>query len=267
MQINREKVEKQFTAYASGYGLTDVKVRLKLEHTFRVAALCDCIADSLFMSREDKDLAWLLGMLHDIGRFEQLRRFHTFRDGLSVNHAELGADLLFKEKLILRFVGEQAEKEGNVKEAALIEKAVRFHNSYGLPETMGGREYRFAALLRDADKVDILRVNIQTPRTEIYDLPEEIFLEAPVTDPVLEDILQWKNIDRRIMRTPADLLLGHISFVFGLVYKESVRQVRKQGYLEELLHFPSRNPDTAAKFAQVRERIHAYIDHRLKNDT
>ena len=42
-------------------------------------------------------------MLHDIGRFEQIRRFGTFNDVQSVDHAEFGADLLFKEGLIRKF--------------------------------------------------------------------------------------------------------------------------------------------------------------------
>ena len=42
-------------------------------------------------------------MLHDIGRFEQIRRFGTFNDAQSVDHAEFGADLLFKECLIRKF--------------------------------------------------------------------------------------------------------------------------------------------------------------------
>lgn len=285
MQIDRTRVQEQFQSYTSGYDLADVKVRLKAEHTLRVAALCNRIAESLHMTDEEKDLAWLLGMLHDIGRFEQLRRFHTFRDGLSVDHAELGADLLFKENLIRRFVdimpkeydcrvlegkGVGMEPEitngalpGWERDQALIERAVRCHNKYMLPENLTRREYRFASLLRDADKIDILRVNIETPRGEIYDVPEALFLTASVTPSVLEDILHGRNIDRCTMRTPADLLLGHISFVFGLVYRESVRQVREQGYLEQLLHFPSENPATAAQFAQVRERIYAYMEQRL----
>ncbi|MBQ5346351.1 MAG: HD domain-containing protein, partial [Acidaminococcaceae bacterium] len=89
INIYRKKVEESFKNYVSNYDLTDVKVKLKVDHTFRVAALCDLIADELGLKEYDKDLAWLLGMLHDIGRFEQLRRFHTFRDALSVNHAEL----------------------------------------------------------------------------------------------------------------------------------------------------------------------------------
>ncbi|MBO5604638.1 MAG: HD domain-containing protein, partial [Acidaminococcaceae bacterium] len=68
--IQRAKVENSFRNYTAGYDRNDVRVKLKVDHTFRVAALCDIISDSLGLAGYDKDLAWLLGMLHDIGRFE-----------------------------------------------------------------------------------------------------------------------------------------------------------------------------------------------------
>lgn len=55
-------------------------MNLKYAHSLRVAALSERIAQSLSMEKEDIDLAWLIGILHDIGRFEQLRRYQTFFD-------------------------------------------------------------------------------------------------------------------------------------------------------------------------------------------
>ena len=152
-----------FESYAKEYDLQDVKVRLKYDLTFRVAENAERIAKSLSLPNEDVDLAWLLGILHDIGRFEQLRRYGTFQDRVSVNHAALSADILFYEGLIERFRKDTSEDP-------LIEKAVRLHNVFRLP-AMSDREFTFCAILRDADKADILRVNCETPRTEIYDLP------------------------------------------------------------------------------------------------
>ena len=111
--IIREKVEKAFRDYTADYDLNDPKVKLKVDHTYRVAALSDCITDSLNLTGFDKNLAWLLGMLHDIGRFEQLRRYHTFRDAFSVNHAELSADILFRENLIGKFIHIQSDLHCN----------------------------------------------------------------------------------------------------------------------------------------------------------
>ena len=49
-------------------------------------------------------LAKIIGLLHDIGRFEQIKRFHSFEPG-TMDHAMYGADLLFgPEQMIRRFV-------------------------------------------------------------------------------------------------------------------------------------------------------------------
>ena len=94
--IRREEIRDIFDEYVSGYDATDPKIRLKIDHTYRVAGLCERIAESI---GADGDFAWLCGMLHDIGRFEQIRRYDTFVDAVSVDHAQFGADLLFCEGL------------------------------------------------------------------------------------------------------------------------------------------------------------------------
>ena len=104
--MNRQKIRSEFQNYVSNYDLSDPKIRLKAEHTYRVADLCERIAGSLAMSEEMTEIAWVCGMLHDLGRFEQVRRFQTFIDAESVDHAKLGAEILFgEEKLIRRFSG------------------------------------------------------------------------------------------------------------------------------------------------------------------
>ena len=74
MKIDREHVKNTFRKYTNAYDSTNVKVKLKIEHTYRVAELCERIALSENLPIEEVELAWLLGMLHDVGRFEQVRR-------------------------------------------------------------------------------------------------------------------------------------------------------------------------------------------------
>lgn len=259
MNVDRKMALAAFESYAGAYDLQDVKVRLKYDHTFRTAGNAERIAKSLSLPEEDVDLAWLLGILHDIGRFEQLRRYGTFQDRVSVNHAALSVDILFHEGLIGRFREDSSED-------SLIEKAVRLHNVFCLP-VLTQREYTFCTILRDADKADILRVNCRTPRTEIYDLPEEAFTESAMTDEVYESILKGTNVDRRYSKTGIDFILGHIAFVYGMVYPETLRIVREQGYLKELLSFESRNPDTREKMKRVREAVGTYVDRRIRENS
>ena len=248
----KEKAEEVFIKYASQYDLEDPKIRLKVDHTLRVASLCERIAHSLQIPEEDVRIAFMTGILHDIGRFEQVRIYHTFRDGLSVNHAHLSADLLFREDLI-------REYPVNEKDYPLVENAIRLHNAYRLPDTLSQRERMFCQILRDADKIDILRVNRETPMEEIYDLPTEAFLTSEISDKVFEDLMACRDVNRQNSRTGIDFLMGHIAFAFGLVYPESFRIVKEQGYLDQMLSFESRNEATRKRMEQVRRKVLEYI--------
>ena len=110
MIIDRKNVEDTFKKYTDNYDTSDEKIKLKVDHTYRVAALSERIAISLGLDKADTDLAWLIGMLHDIGRFEQLKNYGTFSDADSIDHAHYGIKLLFDEGLIWKFVDKTKSK-------------------------------------------------------------------------------------------------------------------------------------------------------------
>ena len=149
MRIDREQALKAFREYVAHYNAEDEKVRLKIEHTYRVADLCGEIAGWLMLPKEDIDLAWLIGILHDIGRFEQLRRYGTFHDAQSIDHAACGAEILFAEGKIRDFVRDDSQD-------SLLKTAVASHNAYRIPEGLPARTEQFCHIIRDADKIDIL---------------------------------------------------------------------------------------------------------------
>ena len=161
MKIDRARAQKAFADYAAHYNAADAKVKLKIDHTYRVAALCARIAQSLALPPEDVDLAWLSGILHDVGRFEQLRRYNTFIDAQSVSHAALSVAVLFDEGRIRDYLDDAGAD-------ALLHTAVEWHSAFRLPEALDDRTRLFCQILRDADKIDILRVNVETPMEEIY---------------------------------------------------------------------------------------------------
>lgn len=66
MKIERERVRETFREYTDAYDATDEKIKLKIDHTYRVAELCERIAKAEQMEKTEVDLAWLLGMLHDV---------------------------------------------------------------------------------------------------------------------------------------------------------------------------------------------------------
>ena len=297
--INRKNVINAFAEYVRNYDPSDEKIKLKIDHTYRVAGLCQRIAESLGLSEPDVDIAWLLGMLHDIGRFEQIRRFGTFNDVQSVDHAEFGADLLFKEGLIRKFAegyyeecelassgneesgqaySRQKDCQKDCKEdcdegklnseqvkcnegklAGLLELAIRQHNKYRVKEGLTDKELMFCNILRDADKVDIFKVNADIPMEIIYDVTTEELKNGVITKAVLESFYKKETVLKSVRRSAVDHIVGHISLLFELVYKESYRQAKEQGYVYKLLDFKSDVPEVNAEFDGMRKYVDEFL--------
>ena len=256
MNIDRQRALQAFADYVKNYDVTDEKIKLKIDHTYRVCELCEQIAIQSGFDENEIEIAWLTGLLHDVGRFEQLRRYGTFVDADSIDHAEFGADILFKEGKIRDYVEDDSEDD-------LLEKAVRCHSAYRIPADYNERERRFANLLRDADKIDILKVNIIVPLEEIYNVTTYDLKHCKVTDEVMQAFYEEHAVLRSLKKTPVDNVVGHISLVFELVYPVSLRIMYEQGYLDKLMDFQSELAETNEQFTKIRERMHAYIKRMI----
>ncbi|MBQ7725053.1 MAG: HD domain-containing protein [Lachnospiraceae bacterium] len=227
--MDRQKAEQAFKNYSENYDTSDIKITLKINHTYRVAAIADRIAGSL---GADPDFAWFTGLLHDIGRFEQLTRYGTFKDARSIDHAELGADILFKgdDPLIKTFPDDLKIP----KWSEIAETAIRLHNKLTLPEDMDEHTRLYSTILRDADKCDIFRVLTEPP----YDERNKRAIESlfPARDEVMICIKEHRCVPRNFERTEFEALLSQCCMAFELEYPESRKVVSEQGYLEKLLN-------------------------------
>lgn len=252
MKIDRQKVLKVFGDYVAGYDGTDEKVRLKIEHTYRVSGLCESIAHSLDLDEEDISLAWLLGILHDVGRFEQLKNYGTFIDAQSIDHAMFGAQILFEQGKIRDYIEEDGEDD-------LLRVAVAYHSAYRLPEGLDDRTKMFCQILRDGDKIDILKVNVEVPLEEIYNVSTRELRTSKVSKEVMEAFEEGHAVLRSLKKTPVDNVVGHISLVYELVYPKSLALVKEQGYVKKLMDFQSETKETQEQFRQIREVMDAYL--------
>ena len=247
MHVDKERARAAFADYVGAYDPSNPRIALKVAHTHRVAQLCERIAP------REGDLSWLCGMLHDIGRFEQVRRFDTFNDAKSVSHASLGVDVLFGNAdpagpRIRAFVEDSTDDE-------LVRTAIATHSDYELPSEFDGRTRMHCNVLRDADKIDIFRVNCDTPLGEIYNVTTEDLKNSFVSEEVKECFRNRTAVLRKLKKTPIDYVVAHLCLVFELVYPISRVIARKQGYADRMLSFESDNPDTAEWFAMMRSTI------------
>lgn len=235
--MNKDLAIRAFQEYTGHYDAGNVNVSLKISHTYRVAGIAGRIGQDV---GADPEFSWFLGLLHDIGRFEQLRQYGTFKDAQSVDHAELGADILFSEGLINRF-----PKPDIPEWEKLTEQAVRLHNKLTIPEGLDPTELMYTHILRDADKVDIFRVLTEPP----YDGRNERILCASDSsdtaqiagEEVMQCVREHRCVPRSSERTEFENLISQCCMGFELHYPISRRITREQGFLEKLMNLPLRN--------------------------
>ncbi|MDO4538769.1 MAG: HD domain-containing protein [Coriobacteriales bacterium] len=262
MQIDRKRARESFAAYVADYDPHNPRIALKIAHTYRVAELCARIAAASTpagpgLTPQDVDLAWLCGLLHDVGRFEQVRRYDTFNDAASISHAALGVDVLFGEAdprgpQIRSYLNDDAQDE-------LIRTTIATHSDYRLPEELDERTRVFCNVLRDADKIDILRVNGTCPLEDIYGVSEHDMYASELTPEVVELFYQHQTLPRSIRRHPADVLVGHICFAWELVYPESRAIMAEQGFLEGMLSRRFERADTQETFGAMASHMRAEL--------
>ncbi len=240
----RKHLNETFAAYVKKYDQQIPMIDLKYHHAYRVAELAEKIAVSLQLSEEDQELAYVIGLLHDIGRFQQVEDYDS-TDDKYMDHADFGVYLLFDENLIYQFYN----KENNF---AVIAKAIANHNKKNIAANYNKRERLFAKIIRDADKLDIFYL---TANDEI------VFWKAgfEVSPLVWQNFIAEKPIDYRDMKTLADQLLLFLAFVYDLNFHFSFDYLKNTKYLEIIMN--KYNKPYNFDFNLVRQKIMKYLDY------
>lgn len=247
MKIDRRAVLQQFKSYVETFTGIDEGVPLKYEHSLRVCVLCEEIAKSLGLAPEDVDLAWLIGVLHDIGRFEQLKEFHTFVDYKSMDHAKYGADYLFNRSHIRDFVTDASEDD-------VIFAAIANHNAYAIGAGLSKRQQLFAKLIRDADKTDIFRVYVSyiTSNTPVWKKRQQALKTEDLSPAVIQQARAHTLVRTQDKKTYIDFFVGMLCLYFDLNYPHTKEIVKRQGYFQKLVDFHAENPRTEAFLTELR---------------
>jgi HD superfamily phosphohydrolase YqeK len=204
-------------------------LQLKLDHSRRVAAECRTIASELGWQDDDRRMAEVIGILHDIGRFPQFAKYRTFFDPASLNHGECGYNTM-RASVALRGC--------EPSEASHILDSIRYHNRRCIPDTVEPLNLPFLKLIRDADKLDILFVVNDTIRNKRYkDYPEimlNITLDGPPTPELIREIYDTGSGRYENVRTLADMNLMRLSWVYDMNYKQTFHRLQDRHLLEDM---------------------------------
>ncbi len=241
------KAAEEFLDYAEPYRKYGEKIQLKIDHSLRVMDLCRNLAESLGLDGRETELAAVCGLLHDIGRFEQYRRYQTYNDLRSVDHGDLGAEVLGGDRLIERF-----SENGR----GTILQAVRYHNKYRVPDTLGEKSRRFAGITRDADKIDIFFLSAEgelvTPTKG-----------SAMSYPVYRSLLDHKRIRKQDAGTKADEIAVRLGFVFDLNCKRSFEIIDENDYIHRMIAVQTEETPNAGLKKQL-EELGEYIGRYVK---
>lgn len=233
-------------------------IQVKIDHTQYVCQLIRDIGSSEKLSEEDLRLAEIMALFHDIGRFEQFKKYGTFADAKSENHAELGIRIL-KENQVLKDL-DQATGD-------LIMRVISYHNRRSLPDKESNQCLFYSKMLRDADKLDIFRVV-----TEYYyekslgRKNEAIELDLPDTPELSEQIFMdfeaGRVPDYKDMRSLNDFKVVQLSWVYDLNFKRSFEILMQRKYLEQIRNALPNLPRVDSLFKKVSD----YTQKRIASE-
>ncbi len=247
-------IKDKFLNYVKQYDQNDSQIKLKTNHTLRVMNLCTQIATRLNLSQEEIDLATLCGLLHDIARFEQIKVYQTYNDYTSIDHGDLGVEILKKNNFIREFNKKDEDDE-------LIYTAIRYHNKYAIPNDLTDREKLFCNIIRDADKIDNFYLEV---KGEIkIDLANTKF-----SDKVYKTLIDKKLVLLADKNTKADTAAIILGFYFDLALIPSFEIVKENDYLNKQIDIylsNANNNDLREQLIELRKIMNDYIDRRCKN--
>ena len=215
--IDLEYAKKSFREYLTAYDPEDEKIKLKRVHTFCVVEAADYICRKEKLSEEERELALLIALLHDIGRFEQLRLFNSYDDN-RFDHASFGVQVLFKEGRIQEFIRTREFDE-------IIRQAIAWHSAYELPDMEEERILLHCRIIRDADKLDNFRVKATESLEAHFDVSKEVVEKEQVSSQVLEAVRNHRCLLRGERKTHLDMWISYLAFIFDLNFSSSFRYI------------------------------------------
>lgn len=262
--IDIEYAEKAFKEYLKDFDSNNEKIGLKIRHTYSVLKASEYISNKLNLDEENRELAKLIALLHDIGRFEQLKKYDSYDDFNSIDHAEAGINLLFSKKedgsLVLRDFA-QDDKYDNI-----IYKAIKNHNKYAIENGLSEDELLHSKLIRDSDKMDNFKVKETESCEALFGISEAEFEKEKLSDFILEEFKKEKLVDYKTAKTNMDRWVTYLAFIFDYNFKESIEYIKENNYINKIvdrIHY--KDEDTYIKMQEIKKIANAYIDKRIKN--
>ena len=250
MYIDIEKAKEKFIEYANNFDTTEKMIDLKLNHSLRVMEISKEIAKKMNLNEEDTEIATIIGLLHDIARFEQYTQYRTFRDIDSRDHGDWAFEILNKD--IRKYVDTDKYDD-------LIKIAVKNHNKFEIEPNLSEKELLFCKIIRDADKLDIfyeatyafwIGKTEQVNNSEINEKAYKAFCNHQLIKRV-----KGENYD------DYNKVITTIAFIFDLNFQESFKILKEKDYINIIMNrFNYKNPEIENNIKRI---ANEYINNKV----
>ena len=240
-----DKFEKEYPLHTWAF-------RLKKKHSHMVLKEISDIARSIGLDEHDIALVEYIGFLHDIGRFYQMAKYSTFDDKISIDHGALGVKIL-RDNDILNGM-DSSEK-------LIIETAIMFHNKAKLPFMLNKKYSLFSELVRDADKLDIFRID-----RENYLNRSSVFGKYPfgndISDNVFNQIINKTIISNCNIQNQIDFIFLRLGWFFDINFAPTFNRILEREYYKM---FRSLLPETE-KISTALDTVDNYLYKYIYSD-
>ena len=218
--MNLDVIISEFDNYFELFDKNDYDTKYKYIHSYRVKDISNCIARGLNLSEEDILLATVIGLLHDIGRFKQLEMFSNYND-INIDHADLGVETLFENNFIEKFKIDRKYYE-------IIKFAIKNHNKLDIEKTDDDKKLLHAKIIRDADKIDILKAY---SIYKDYNLKEE---DNYISEKVNQLFYNKELIKKEFLKNKNDFIVLNLSYVYDINFEFSLKMIKEEKILYKL---------------------------------
>ena len=222
--IDIEKCKEEFRKYVKKYDLENDDVKRKYEHSLRVMEDSKKLAKLLDLNNDEVEIATLIGLLHDIGRFDE----YSIKKDNNFDHGDHGVEILKKDNYILNYID-------NEKYIEIILKSIKNHNKLEIEKDLDEKTLMFCKIIRDSDKIDILYEGVyifwnkKEEKENVENTKFSKYME--------EEFIKQKQIKRlsNIKNDTIDGLFMLLSYVYDINFKETLQMIKKENYINKIL--------------------------------
>lgn len=235
-----------FDEYVKKFDMNTIEINYKYHHSYRVMDNMVKIAKGLNLNKNDIELAKYIGLLHDIGRFEQFSKHKTFKD-IQLDHGDYGVKII-KENDILKKINIKKE------DYDVVYTAIRNHNKYIIEDNLKERELLFTKMIRDADKLDIIYV-LSNPKIREF-IHED---DSKINEKLQKEFYKNKPLKYNDIKTNNDSIIVFLAYIYDINFNITFKIINDNKYYE-IIYNNLKNKD---RYIEYYNHLKEYLKERV----